>query len=142
MGNHTNNKKDPCVTSTGSFENHTTYVPNSNGSNSDQLELTLEIKADQPAITTRKFGLKSTVTVAQYERVDRAFDSPGKLISTLDFRKMGVIHPSGRIKEMNEKFGYYIPTVDQRTVIDDQGFPHPRIAFYELIDRPAQVKRV
>ena len=104
--------------------------------------MTLEIKADQPAIKTRKFGLKSTATEAQYERVDRAFDYPGKLISTLDFRKMGVIHPSGRIKEMNEKFGYYIPTVDQRTVIDDQGFPHPRIAFYELIDRPAQVKRV
>ena len=136
------NEKDPCVTSTGPSENHTTNTFNSNGSNPAQLELTLETKANQPAIRTRSFGLKSTVTEAQYERVDRAFDYPGKLISTLDFRKMGVIHPSGRIKEMNEKFGYYIPTVDQRTVIDDQGFPHPRIAFYELIDRPAQVKRV
>lgn len=85
---------------------------------------------------TRKFSAKSTGTEAQYERIDSAFDYTGKLISTLDFRKIGVIHPSGRIKEMNEKLGYYIPTVDQRTVIDDQGFPHHRIAFYELIDRP------
>ena len=53
---------------------------------------------------------------------------------------MGVLHPAGRIKEMNEKLGYYIPTVDLRTVFDEHGFPHPRIAFYELIDRPAQGK--
>lgn len=91
---------------------------------------------DKDTTNTRKFSAKSTMTEAQYDRIDRAFDYAGKLISTIDFRKMGVIHPSGRIKEMNEKLGYYIPTVDQRTVIDDQGFPHPRIAFYELIDRP------
>jgi hypothetical protein len=84
----------------------------------------------------RNFSGKSTATEAQYERVDRAFDYVGKLISTLDFRRMGVIHPSGRIKEMNEKMGYDIRTVDLRTVIDDEGFAHPRIAFYELIDRP------
>ena len=85
---------------------------------------------------TSKFILKSTATEAQYQRIDRAYDYPGKLISTIDFRKMGVIHPSGRIKEMNEKLGYHIATVDLRTVIDEQGFAHPRIAFYELIDRP------
>ena len=84
----------------------------------------------------RTFSGKSTATEAQYQRIDRAFDCAGKLISTLDFRRMGVIHPSGRIKEMNEKMGYYIPTVDLRTVIDGEGFAHPRIAFYELIERP------
>ena len=88
------------------------------------------------AINLRKFSRKSTAREDQYDRINRAFDYAGKLISTLDFRKMGVIHPSGRIKEMNEKLGYDIPTVDLRTVIDDQGYPHPRIAFYELIDRP------
>ena len=138
MGKRTTNEKDPRVTSTGPLENHTSNALDSTGFNPAQLELKLEIKTDQPATKTRKYSLKSTAIEAQYERVDRAFDYPGKLISTLDFRKMGVIHPSGRIKEMNEKLGYYIPTVDQRTVIDDQGFPHPRIAFYELIDRPAQ----
>lgn len=110
MGKDTTNGKDPRVTSTGPSEKNTTNV--------------------------RKFSGKSTATEAQYQRIDRAFDYVGKLISTLDFRKMGVIHPSGRIKEMNEKLGYYIPTVDLRTVIDDQGFAHPRIAYYELIDRP------
>lgn len=84
----------------------------------------------------RNFSAKSTATEAQYARIDRAFDSAGKLISTLDFRKMGVIHPSGRIKEMNERLGFNISTADLRTVIDDEGFPHPRVAFYELIDRP------
>ena len=118
-----------------------TNALDSTGINPAQLELKLEIKTGQPATKTRKFGLKSTATEAQYERIDRAFDYAGKLISTLDFRKMGVLHPAGRIKEMNEKLRYYIPTVVQRTVIDDQGFPHPRIAFYELIDRPAQGRR-
>ena len=79
---------------------------------------------------------KSALVEAQYERIDRAFDFHGKLISTIDFRRLGVIHPFGRIKEMNEKHGYNIPKVDQRTVYDEQGFPHPRIAFYELIERP------
>ena len=79
---------------------------------------------------------KSAFVEAQYERINRAFDFHGKLISTIDFRKLGVIHPSGRIKEMNEKHGYNIPKVEQRTVFDEQGFPHPRIAFYELIERP------
>ena len=81
---------------------------------------------------------KSALVEAQYERIDRAFDFHGKLISTIDFRRLGVIHPSGRIKEMNEKHGYNIPKVDRRTVYDEQGFPHPRIAFYELIERPKQ----
>ena len=88
------------------------------------------------AIYSRKFSRKSTAREDQYDRINRAFDYAGKLISTLDFRKIGVIHPSGRIKEMNETLGYYITTVDLRTVIDDQGYPHPRIAFYKLIDRP------
>ena len=94
--------------------------------------------SEKNTTNVRKFSGKSTATEAQYRRIDRAFDYIGKLISTLDFRRMGVIHPSGRIKEMNEKFGYYIPTVELRTVIDDEGFAHPRIAFYELIERPGK----
>lgn len=137
MTNSTN-KKDPSVTSTGPSENHITNEVDSTVTNTAQLELKLEFKPEIPATKARKYNRKSTATEAQYDRVDRAFDCPGKLISTLDFRKMGVIHPSGRIKEMNEKLGYYIPTVDLRTVIDDEGFAHPRIAFYELIDRPKE----
>jgi hypothetical protein len=90
------------------------------------------------APSKRQFSRKSTATEAQYQQIDRMFDHVGKLITTLDFRGAGIMHPSGRIKEMNERLGYYIPTVDQRTVTDEQGFAHPRIAFYELIDRPMQ----
>ena len=86
--------------------------------------------------TTLRPVSKSAHKEAQYQRVDRGFDYPGKLISTIDFRKLGVIHPSGRIKEMNERYGYNIQKVALRTVYDDEGFPHPRIAFYQLIVRP------
>lgn len=134
---NTTNEKALGLQSKG-FKKCATNALDSTGINPAQLELKLEIKTGQPATKTRKFGLKSTATEAQYERIDRAFDYAGKLISTLDFRNMGVLHPAGRIKEMNERLGYYIPTVDQRTAFDDQGFPHPRIAFYELIGRPKQ----
>ena len=96
--------------------------------------------SEKDTTNVRKFSPKSIASEAQYQRIDRAFDCAGKLISTLEFRRMGVIHPAGRIKEMNEKLGYYISTADQRTVHDDQGFAHPRIAFYELIDRPNKVE--
>jgi hypothetical protein len=131
MGKHTTNEKDPRVTSTGPFENHTTNALDSTGTNPAQLELNL----DRPK---RKYSRKSTATEAQYERIDRAFDYLGKLISTLDFRKMGVLHPAGRIKEMIEKLGYDIRRTDLRTVIDEHGFPHLRIAFYELFARPTK----
>jgi hypothetical protein len=88
------------------------------------------------ALNSRKFSKKSTATEAQYERVDRLFDHVGKQITTFEFRKNGVLHPSGRIKEMNELLGYHIATVDLRTVYDDEGFAHQRIAVYELIERP------
>lgn len=86
------------------------------------------------APSKRKF--KSTTTQAQYDKIDRMFDYVGKQITTLDFRKAGVLHPSGRIKEMNDRLGYYIPTVEQRGIYDDEGYYHLRIAVYELIDRP------
>ena len=121
-------------------EKNTTNTADSTGISPAQVELTFEFKPATPATKKRKYSRKSTATEAQYERVDRAFDYPGKLISTLDFRKMGVLHPAGRVKEMNEKLGYHIPTVDLRTVIDDEGFAHPRVAFYGLIDRPKMVE--
>ena len=134
---NTTNEKALGRQSEGS-EKNTTNTTDSTGISPAQVELTFEFKPATPATKKRKYSRKSTVNEAQYERIDGLFDYAGKLISTLDFRKMGVLHPAGRIKEMNEKLGYFIPTVDQRTVIDEQGYPHPRIAFYELIDRPAQ----
>ena len=127
---NTTNEKALGRSSKGFMKNSINVI-DSTGVNPAQLQLKLNVPK-------RKYTPKSTATEAQYERINGLFDYEGKLISTLDFRKMGVLHPAGRIKEMNEKLGYYIPTVDQRTVIDEQGYPHPRIAFYELIDRPAR----
>jgi hypothetical protein len=106
----------------------------STGSSPTQLELKLEIKSDQSAIKISKHSLKSTATEAQYERIDRMLTTGSK--STFEFRRAGIMSPASRIKEMNDKLGYYIPTVDQRDIYDEQGFLHKRVAIYELIDRP------
>jgi hypothetical protein len=100
-------------------------------------------KPAEPSVpNSRKFSNKSTATEAQYDRVDRMFDHAGKQINTLEFRKAGVIHPSGRIKEMNERLGYYIATVALVDMYDDEGYFHPRIAVYELIERPKKPERL
>ena len=135
---NTTNEKALGRQSEGSMK-YATNKSHSTGINPAQTELTFDCQPEKPVNKRKKYGLKRTATEAQYERIDRAFDCAGKLISTLDFRNMGVLHPAGRIKEMNEKLGYHIPTVDLRTVFDEQGFPHPRIAFYELIERPSGV---
>lgn len=129
MVKHFTNEKALGLQSEGSKENSTNAFDST--ANTAQMELNL-----QPP--KRKYSGKSTVNQAQYDRVDRAFDYPEKLISTIDFRRLGVIHPSGRIKEMNERLGYRIEAVDLRTVVDDQGFAHPRIAFYALFERPTE----
>ena len=116
-----------------------TNAHDSTGINPAQLELKLEIKPDQPATKTRKYGLKSTATEAQYERIERMLTTGAK--NTFQFRKAGIMSPASRIKEMNDKLGYYIPTIDQRDIYDDEGYCHPRVAVYELIDRPAQGRR-
>lgn len=58
--------------------------------------------------------------------------------STIDLRRGGAMMPAARIKEMNERHGYVILTVDRRDLYDEEGFLHPRVAIYELIERPAQ----
>ena len=128
-------EKAPGLQSESSSKN-TTYALNSTGINPAQLELRLEIKTGQPATKTRKFGLKSTATEAQYERIERMLATGEK--NTFQFRKAGIMSPATRIKEMNDKLGYYIPRIDQRDIYDDEGYCHPRVAVYELIDRPKQ----
>lgn len=81
----------------------------------------------------RKFNPKSTQTEAQYERIRNMLRTGTR--STFDFRKAGIMAPAARIKEMNGK-GYYIPTVALRDLWDDEGYCHPRVAVYELIDEP------
>jgi hypothetical protein len=139
-GKVTSNKKAAGGKSTTATNQVSTTCSNFTDSKPDQLELKLEFRPDKPASKAHKYSRQSTAKEAQYDRVNRAFDHAGKLISTLDFRKIGVIHPAGRIKEMNEKRGFDIAKVDLRTVVDDQGFAHPRIAIYALIERPKKVE--
>ena len=56
--------------------------------------------------------------------------------STFDFRKVGIMSPASRIKELNDKHGFYIPTIDLRDLYDEEGFLHKRVGVYELIDEP------
>ena len=91
---------------------------------------------DKNTTNTRKFSLKSTATEAQYERIDRMLTTGEK--NTFQFRKAGIMSPASRIKEMNDRLGYYIPTIDQRDIYDEEGYLHKRVAVYELIDRPKE----
>ena len=81
-----------------------------------------------------KFSPKSTATEAQYDRIVKMLRSGTR--STFDFRKAGIMAPAARIKEMNDRHGYYIPTIALRDLWDDEGFLHPRVAVYELINEP------
>ena len=84
----------------------------------------------------RKFSRKSTATEAQYERIVAMLRSGSK--STFDFRKVGIMSPASRIKELNDKYGYYIPTIDLRDLYDTEGYLHKRVGVYELIDEPKE----
>ena len=95
-------------------------------------------KAEPSAPSKRKFIDKSTATEAQHARIVFELSSGPK--NTIQLRKAGIMAPAARIKEMNDKRGFYIPTIDQITIWDDEGFAHPRVAVYELIDRPKDAK--
>ena len=122
----TTSEKAPGLQSEGSQKN-TTNAVDSTGTNPAQLELNL-----YPA--RRKYFRKSTATEAQYERIDRMLSTGEK--NTFQFRKAGIMSPATRIKEMNDKLGYYIPTIAQRDIYDEEGYLHKRVGVYELIDRP------
>jgi hypothetical protein len=126
MGQHFTNEKAPGLQSEGSKENSTNAL-NSTGTNPAQLELNL-----YPG--KHKYFRKSTATEAQYERIDRMLSTGEK--NTFQFRKAGIMSPATRIKEMNDKLGYYIPTIAQRDIYDEEGYLHKRVGVYELIDRP------
>ncbi|WP_144264452.1 helix-turn-helix domain-containing protein [Polaromonas sp. C04] len=94
---------------------------------------------DKNTTTARKFSAKSTATEAQYERIVRMLRIGER--STFDFRKAGIMAPAARIKELNDKHGFYIPTVALRDLWDEEGFCHPRVAVYSLVDEPANGER-
>ena len=111
-----------------------TNALDSTGINPAQIELKLEVKTDQPATKTRKYGLKSTATEAQYERSIIMLRTGEK--STIDLRKAGVMMPAARLKELKDRYGYNIVRVALRDLWDEWGFCHKRIAIYALLGEP------
>lgn len=132
---NTTNKKALGLRSKGS-KKCATNAHDSTGIDLAQLELQLEIKPDQPATKTRKFGLKSTATEAQYERSIIMLRTGEK--STLDLRRAGVMMPAARLKELNDRYGYNIVRVALRDLWDEWGFCHKRIAIYALLGEPTE----
>ena len=90
------------------------------------------------ANNTRKFSARSTATEAQYHRIVTMLKAGPK--STFDFRKVGIMAPASRIKELNDRYGFYIPTIDLRDLYDEEGFLHKRVGVYELIDEPKKAE--
>ena len=83
---------------------------------------------------TSQFKAKSTATHAQYQRVLCLLRSGKK--STIEFRKAGIMSPASRIKELNDRYGYNIPTIERINLWDDEGFMHAHVAVYELHEEP------
>ena len=116
------------------FKKCATNAFDSTNVNPGQIELKLEVKTDQPATKTRKYGLKSTATEAQYERSIIMLRTGEK--STIDLRKAGVMMPAARLKELKDRYGYNIVRVALRDLWDEWGFCHKRIAIYALLGEP------
>ena len=98
------------------------------------LKLRMPLLFPQPATMEYQHLREQGYAVERYVKKLEQFQSDEK--STVDFRRAGIMAPAARIKEMNDKLGYYIPTVALRDLWDDEGYCHPRVAVYELIDRP------
>jgi len=79
-----------------------------------------------------KLNPKSTSTKAQYSRILEMLRGGSK--STFDFRRAGVMNPSMRINELNKKGEVRIDRVALENLYDSEGFMHPRIALYALIE--------
>jgi hypothetical protein len=55
---------------------------------------------------------------------------------TYELRRMGISHPAGRVQNLEED-GYVISS-DRVTVVDENGFAHPRVALYGLVSSPGK----
>lgn len=94
--------------------------------------------ADYPAVarqdsTPRKFGAKSTAGEAQRQRILEALRIKPR--TSYDLRRIGCYQCPTRIKELRAK-GWNISTA-RVTLIDAEGYLHPRCALYSLFEATA-----
>jgi hypothetical protein len=76
-----------------------------------------------------KFSAMSSRTEAQRQRIIEALQR--RPHSTEDLRCMGIFQAATRIKELRDRFGYAITTT-LITLVDREGYTHPRAALYSL----------
>jgi hypothetical protein len=81
----------------------------------------------------RQFSPKSTHSEAQRQRIVEALRRGPK--TSYDLRRLGCYQSAARIKELRDRFGYVIQT-DRVTLIDRDGYLHPRAALYSLVSEP------
>ncbi len=55
--------------------------------------------------------------------------------TTEDLRKLGIFQAATRVKELRDRFGYRIET-SRVTLIDREGWEHPRAGLYSLLEEP------
>lgn len=91
---------------------------------------------NKPAPSPRKFSKKSTAIEAQYERLLDMLNLRDH--NTMEFRRAGIMMPAARIKELNDRYGYSIATVDRVTLVDEWGFSHSGVAIYSLSGVPEE----
>lgn len=83
--------------------------------------------AKQAKATSRSAAVK-----AQEQRIIAALKL--RSMTTDDFRKIGIFQISARIWGLRAQ-GYNI-TTDRITVVDRDGYPHPRAGLYSLVSEP------
>lgn len=83
--------------------------------------------------THLKFSAKSTATEAQRARIIDALRR--RPHTSYDLRRLGIYQAPARIKELRDRFGYGI-TTDRVTLVDRDGYSHPRAALYTLVSEP------
>jgi hypothetical protein len=55
--------------------------------------------------------------------------------TSYDLRRLGCYQAPARVKELRDRLGYVI-TTDRITLVDRDGYSHPRAALYTLIAEP------
>ncbi|MGC3986245.1 MAG: helix-turn-helix domain-containing protein [Pseudorhodoferax sp.] len=81
----------------------------------------------------RKFSPKSTHSEAQRERIVAALRVRPQ--TSYDLRRLGCYQAPARVKELRDRFGYKIETT-RITLVDRDGYLHPRAALYSLVAEP------
>lgn len=84
----------------------------------------------------QEFSVKSTHSEAQRQRILAALRVRPQ--TSYDLRRIGCYQAPARVKELRDRFGYRIETT-RITLVDRDGYLHPRAALYSLVGEPEGV---